>query len=78
MLATVEDCKRYIGSEFRRMLSRADLRERADALPGPPHNEPEPSIIERFEPSRPYDRNQDPRVGSMQRNELPARSDPAS
>ena len=31
-----DECRIHIGRSFRRMLTRADLRERPDAKPGPP------------------------------------------
>ena len=35
-----DECRTHIGQSFRAMLARADLRERADAKPGPPRREP--------------------------------------
>jgi hypothetical protein len=67
---TVEDCRRHVGTSFRAMLARADLRERADAKPGPPHRAPPEPSIEPSAPLRPYDRNADRHLGGMQRNEL--------
>ena len=63
-------CRTLIALAFRRMLAKAELRERPDAQPGPPRRAPEASIIEPSEPSRPYDRDADRRLGGMQRNEL--------
>ena len=35
-----DECRIHIARSFRAMLARADLRERADAKPGPPYREP--------------------------------------
>jgi hypothetical protein len=66
----IEDCKRRIGTAFRAMLARADLRELPDAKPGPSRRAPLDTAIETSGPPLPYDREQDRRLGSMQRNEL--------
>jgi hypothetical protein len=52
------------------MLARAELRERADAKPGPPRRAPPEPSIEPSETSKLYDRDADRRPGGMQRNEL--------
>ena len=36
---TPDECKAHIAKTFREMLARADLRERADAKPGPPRRD---------------------------------------
>ena len=61
-----EECRTQIGTAFRRMLIRADLRERADAKPGPPRREP---MQAPDGPTPPYDRENDIRLGPMLRNE---------
>jgi len=62
-------CRTLIALAFRRMLARADLRERADAKPGPPRRDPPEPSIAASGPLPPYDREQDRRVGPMVRNE---------
>jgi hypothetical protein len=65
-------CRTLIALAFRRMLARAELRERADAKPGPPRRDPPEPSIEPSEPSSPavpYDRDADRRLGPMVRNE---------
>src|SRR6185295_10511461 len=54
---------------FRRMLTRADLRERPDAKPGPPRREQVQAPDEQSEPPPPYDRENDIRLGPMLRSE---------
>ena len=63
-------CCTLIALAFRRMLARADLRERADARPAPPHRASPEASIEPSAPSPPYDREADRRLGGMRRNEL--------
>ncbi len=48
---SAEDCKRRIGTAFRAMLARADLRERPDAKPGPPRRAPLDTVIETSGPA---------------------------
>jgi hypothetical protein len=65
-------CRTLIGLAFRRMLARADLRERADARPGAPHRATQgrlPRVSHLLPPSS-YDRDADRRRGPMLRNEL--------
>lgn len=62
-------CRTLIALAFRRMLARAELRERADAKPGPARCAPLEPSIEALDPSTPYDRDADRRLGGM-RNEL--------
>jgi hypothetical protein len=57
-------CRTLIGLSFRRMLARADLRERPDAKPGPPHRDP-PEATGPSQPSPPYDHDADRRLGGM-------------
>jgi hypothetical protein len=64
-----DECRINIARSFRRMLARADLRERPDARPGPPRREPE-AIAEPSPPTQPYDRANDILLGPMLRNEL--------
>ena len=59
-----------IGTSFRRMPARADLRERPDAKSGPPRREPAEAIDGPSGPLRPYDRENDILLGPMVRNEL--------
>jgi hypothetical protein len=64
-------CRTLIGLAFRRMLARANLRERPDAKPGPPRRAPLDAIETRSSASAvPYDRDADRRRGPMIRNEL--------
>ena len=58
-----------IALAFRRMLARADLRERPDAKPGPPRRAPPDEIAKPSPPMPPYDREIDRRLGPMVRNE---------
>lgn len=67
---SVEDCRAHLGTAFRRMLERADLRERADAKPGQPRRAPAQASIEPIGALRPYDSDADRRLATMQRNEL--------
>jgi hypothetical protein len=64
-----EQCRGHIARAFRRMLVRADLRERPDARPGPPRRELAEAIDGPAGPLRPYDRDIDRRSGPMIRNE---------
>ena len=64
-----EHCRIHIARTFRRMLTRADLRERPDARPGPPRREPVQAPDGPSGPLRPYDRENDRRLGPMVRNE---------
>ena len=63
-------CRTLIALAFRRMLARAELRERAHAQPGPPRRAPPEASIEPSEPSRHDDRDADHRLGPMIRDEL--------
>jgi hypothetical protein len=63
-----DGCKELIGASFRKMLARADLRERSDALPGPPRRAP-PEGTGTPSASRPHDRNADRQLGPTVRNE---------
>jgi hypothetical protein len=60
------ECRILVARAFRRMLTRADLRERPDAKPGPPRREP---MQAPDGPTPPYDRENDIRLGPMLRNE---------
>ena len=62
-----DECRINIARSFRRMLVRADLRERPDARPGPPRREPAEAIAEPSPPTRPYDRLLGPMVRSVLR-----------
>jgi hypothetical protein len=62
-------CQTLIASAFRRMLARADLRERPDAMPGPPRRARPDEIAKPSPPMPPYDREIDRRLGPMVRNE---------
>ena len=64
-----DECRINIARSFRRMLTRADLRERPDARPGPPRREPVEAIAEPSPPTQHYDRENDIRLGPMLRNE---------
>ena len=64
-----QECRVFIALWFRRMLARADLRERPDARPGPPRREPVEAIAEPSPPTQHYDRENDIRLGPMLRNE---------
>jgi hypothetical protein len=64
-----DECKAHIAAAFRKMVARADLRERADAKPGLPRRAPWEASIEPPEPSRPY-HAEDHYAGPMVRNEL--------
>ena len=64
-----DECRINIARSFRRMLTRADLRERPDARPGPPRREPVEAIAEPSPPTQPYDRANDILFGPMIRNE---------
>ena len=64
-----DQCRILVARAFRRMLTRADLRERPDAKPGPPRREPVEAIAEPSPPTQPYDRENDIRLGPMLRNE---------
>lgn len=62
-----DECRILVARTFRRMLTRADLRERPDARPGPPRRgEPVEAIAP---PPQPYDRANDILFGPMLRNE---------
>jgi hypothetical protein len=61
-----DECRILVARTFRRMLTRADLRERPDAKPGPPRREPVEAIAP---PTQPYDREKDIPLGPMLRNE---------
>ena len=61
-----DECRILVARAFRRMLTRADLRERPDAKPGPPRREP---MQAPDGPTPPYDRENDIRLGPMLRNE---------
>ena len=63
-------CCTLIALAFRRMLARAELRERAHAKPKPPRRAPPEASIEPSEPSRHDDRDADRRLGPMIRDEL--------
>ncbi len=63
-----QECRVFIALWFRRMLARADLRERPDARPGPPRREPVEAIAGSTGPP-PYDRENDIRLGPMIRSE---------
>jgi len=65
-----EQCRIYIARSFRRMLTRADLRERPDARPGPSRRAPAQAISAPSPPTQPYDRAYDILLGPMLRNEL--------
>ena len=62
-------CCTLIALAFRRMLARADLRERPDAKPGPPRRAPPDAIAEPSPPMPPYDREIDRWLGPMVRSE---------
>jgi hypothetical protein len=64
-----EECRIYIASAFRRMLARADLRERADARPGPPRRKQAPAPEGPSGTLPPYDRTNDILRGPMLRPE---------
>jgi hypothetical protein len=65
-----EECKAHVATAFRKMLARADLRERPDAKPGPPRRAPPEPSIEPAEPSRSYSGAADSYPGHMVCNEL--------
>ena len=60
-----DECRIHIARSFRRMLARADLRERPDARPGPPRREPAEAI----------DGPSGPPPALRSRERYPARSD---
>jgi hypothetical protein len=62
-------CRTLIALAFRRMLARAELRERPDAKPGPPRLAPPEANIEPSGPPKPYAHDADRRLGGMVRNE---------
>jgi hypothetical protein len=63
-------CRTLIDLSFRRMLARADLRERPDAKPGPPRRASAEGIAITSGPAPPYEREKDRPLGPMVRNEL--------
>jgi hypothetical protein len=63
-------CRTLIGSAFRRMLARADLRERPDAKPGPPRRASAEGTGSTSGPTPPYEREKDRLLGPMVRNEM--------
>ncbi len=63
-----EQCRVLVAQAFRRMLVRADLRERPDARPGPPRREQAAATDGSTGPP-PYDRENDIRLGPMIRSE---------
>jgi hypothetical protein len=65
-----DECKQHIAHAFRAMLMRADLRERADAKPGPRRRVLLDTAAVSYGPPPTYDREQDRRLGPMRRNEL--------
>jgi len=64
-----DQCRILVARSFRRMLVRADLRERPDAKPGPPRRAPSDAIAEPSPPTPPYDREVDRWLGPMVRSE---------
>ena len=64
-----DQCRILVARSFRRMLTRADLRERPDAKPGPPRREQVQAPDEQSGPPPPYDRENDILLGPMVRNE---------
>ena len=63
-------CRTLIELSFRRMLARADLRERPDAMPGPPRRASAEGIASTSGPAPPNEREKDWLLGPMVRNEL--------
>ena len=63
-------CRTLIGLAFRRMLARADLRERPDATPGPPRRASAEGIAGTSGPAPPNKREKDRLLDPMVRNEL--------
>jgi hypothetical protein len=66
---SADNCRAAIGTVFRQMLGRADLRERPDAKPGPPRQAPVEAIAGLSPSAPPYDREIDRRLGPMVRSE---------
>jgi hypothetical protein len=64
-----DECKRQIGTAFRAMLARAGLRERHDAMPGPPRRASSDAIADTSGPAPAFDPNADRHRGPMVRNE---------
>ena len=63
-------CRTLIALAFRRMLAKAELRERPDAKPGPPRRAPAEEIYAgSSSPAAPYDGDADRRLSPMVRNE---------
>jgi hypothetical protein len=63
-----DESRLLIARSFRRMLARADLRERPDAKPGPPHRG-QAQASGPSGPLPPYDRGKDILLGPVLRNE---------
>ena len=63
-----DECRINIARSFRRMLVRADLRERPDARPGPPRRG-QAAATDVSTGLPPYDRENDIRLGPMIRSE---------
>jgi hypothetical protein len=62
---SADECRIYIASAFRRMLARADLRERPDTRPGPPRRKQAQTPDGPSGLLPPYDRTNDILLGPM-------------